>query len=76
MSTERLIFAGPVVNCLDRSVYPYAGREGWACPRCGGYHNANGEPLLGPCPTDPRCVYISKSGGRPHDGLCSKETRR
>lgn len=61
---------GPVVNCLDRSVYgPLAGRPGWACDRCGGYHDANARPLIGPCPT-PGCVYASKPGGDRHDGKC------
>lgn len=60
---------GPVVGCLDRSVYPYAGRKGWACRRCGGYHDANARPLRGPC-ANPRCCLVSGDGGAMHVGEC------
>lgn len=64
---------GPVVNCLDRSVYGnLAGRPSHACTRCGGYHDANGQPLRGPC-SDPRCNYVSAPGGADHDGPHSWE---
>lgn len=71
-----MTLAGPVVNCLDRSVYgPLAGRETHACPRCGGYHNANGGPLIGPCPT-PGCPYVSQPGGmRALDCPCGGKVR-
>jgi hypothetical protein len=64
---------GVNVNCLDRTIYgPLAGRTGWACDRCGGYHDANARPLIGPCDR-PMCKYQSLPGGGRHEGKCSDQ---
>lgn len=60
---------GQATNCLDRSVYgPMNAREGWACFRCGGYHDANGQPLNGPC-KNLLCPYVAGPDGT-HAGPC------
>jgi hypothetical protein len=69
----RIIWFGPVTNCLDRSVYgPLAGLLGYACDRCGGYHDANARPLIGPCDRL-TCDYASLPGGARHEGKCSDQ---
>ncbi len=61
-----IVYAGPVTNCLP---YGPVGRDGWRCPRCLRYHDANGQPLRGPC-DNPECVLISEPGGARHAGPC------
>jgi hypothetical protein len=66
-----MIQEGPVMNCPPRTwPEPTRGRDGYACPRCGMYHNANGGLFIGPCVTE-GCRYASLPGGGMHTGRCA-----